>query len=182
MKYKLEIKDWGTRWYTFTEANGKGETLVVEVIPCHAEGKRSLPELWHKAGYTDRVMNDYLCVHTYVDDTEGNCYGRYNVTTKLSDDGKRNVIDFDWLLEPTDENINKIIKTIYLQFMSAKGKTATEERIDDIKGWAKRNKLKVVTSIPKGWRKSGYIAYRGAEWIDNGKSFRKGKEKMVLLV
>lgn len=182
MKYKLEIKESGIRWYTFAEKNKKGETLVVEVISCHAEGKKSLPELWKKAGYTDIVMNDFLCVHTYVEDTEGNCYGKYNVTTKLSDDGKRNVINFDWLLEPTEENINKILDAIYNLFMAANGKTATEERIEDVYKWAKEKGHKVVTSIPKGWKKSGYPAYRGSEWIDNGKSFRDGREKMVLLV
>ena len=46
-------------------------------------------------------------VQTYVTDRQGRCSGKYNPTTK---DGKLN---FEWLLEATEENRQKIIDEIY---------------------------------------------------------------------
>lgn len=181
IRYRVEKRTENITLYFFEEKNKKGESLLVEVSICHAEGKNSLPYLWYKEGWTEKEMNDYFCVHTYVTDTEGNCCGRYNVTTKLSEDGKRRVIDFDWIIEPTQENIEKALKAVYELFISAEGKTATEEKIDDIKRWCKEHRVELVNEMPEGWRKTGYWAYRGAEWIDNGKKIREGKERKVLL-
>lgn len=93
-----------------TDKNAKGETLVIELSECtNSGGKNALPVLWKKQGYIDRILDTYICVSTYVTDTDGHCWGRYNPQVKLSEDKKRSVINFDWMFENTEENKQKLI-------------------------------------------------------------------------
>ena len=109
-KYTVEKGCGSLTWIHVTEPNEKGETLLIELSECeNPGGKNALPVLWKKHGFIDRVLDTYICIHTYVTDTEGNCYGRYNPQTKLSEDGKRSVINFDWMFENTEENKQKLI-------------------------------------------------------------------------
>lgn len=181
MRYTMEQTTETRRFYTFEETNKLGEKLVVEIGRCHAEGKNSLPTLWYKHGWTKDLMTDYLVVNTYVTDTEGGCSGKYNPTHKLDEDGKRYVINFDWLFEPSDDNKDKVLNEIYNQFISADGLTATQRRINDIVDWAGNHNLVIYSKLPEGWRETGNLAYRGAKWIDNGKSFRDGRKQALLL-
>lgn len=117
MKYTTEkITDW-TTWYRITEPNTKGETLLIEIVECeNHRGKNALPVLWKKHGFINRVLNTYLSVKTYCTDAEGMCRGKYNPQHKLSDDGKRVVINFDWMFENTEENKQKLINEIIRLF------------------------------------------------------------------
>lgn len=100
--------------YTFDGKNAKGESVLVELIACeNPGGKNALPVLWKKRGFIDRVLNTYWCVNTYVTDKDGNCWGRYNPTSKRSEDGKRSVLDFAWMFEATQENAEKLLNEIY---------------------------------------------------------------------
>lgn len=58
-------------------------------------------------GFIDKEPETWWGVQTYVTDRQGRCSGKYNPTTK---DGKLN---FEWLLEATEENRQKIIDEIY---------------------------------------------------------------------
>lgn len=151
MKYEVEDKGYGSIWITVLGTNAKKETMIIEIAPWkNPGGNNSLPNLWYKNGYTDKVMETYIGCSTYVYDSEGNCRGVYNPTSKY--DGKRNVINFDWLLEDTEENRQKIINECIRLFESATGKSATEIKEEKIVAYAKENNMQVLREIPEGWK------------------------------
>lgn len=108
--------------YDFEEENKKGEKLSVEIMKMYDDNKYkdSLPNIWKKHGYTNKLYNSRLCVTCFVTDKDGNCWERYNPTIKLSDDKKRYIINFDWLFEVSDENIDILLNEIYKRFMEVK--------------------------------------------------------------
>ena len=176
MKYTVENNGYGNTWIHVIGENAKKEKMVIEISATHsdedkpfAKDKNSLPFLWHKNGWTDKVMESYINCHTYVHDSEGGCYGSYNVTEKY--DGKRNVINFDWLLEDTEENRKKIIEACIKLFESATGKSATERKMEHVMEVAKERGLEVVDKLPEGWKKNPLMTDpAGAITIDNGKN------------
>lgn len=109
-------------FYEFKEKNNKNEKLVVEITDCYYDNtsKNSLPNLWFRNGYTNKLYDNALHVDCYCYDEKNNCFSKYNPTIKLSGDKKRNVINFKWLLEVSKKNKEKIIKEIYKKFMGAK--------------------------------------------------------------
>lgn len=168
--------------YTVHEPNAKGETIQFEIYHCHvvnAEKRRNcLPYIWYKKGYTDRIISDYLTVHTYVIDTEGACWGRYNPTTKLADDDKtRSVIDFEWLFEDTSENEERLVNEVMRRFKSARGKSATEKRLDKIKEYADKRNMEIYHATPKGWRIEEHSIYLGCYIISNMSFAEHRKDK-----
>ena len=107
--------------------------IIIELNKCEdCNLQNSLPKLWKKQGYIDRVLETYWGIQTYVTDAEGNSFGRYNPQHKLSEDGKRIVINFEWMFEATPENKERLINEVYRLFSSAKGLTATEEKNNKI--------------------------------------------------
>lgn len=145
-------------WLKFNEKNKKNESLTIELLLCKNDQsyKKSLPNLWYQKGYTDRVLETYWSVNTYVKDSEGYSWGCYNPQVKRSEDQNRMVINFDWMLEGTEENKEKIINEVYRIFSEATGKSATEEKVDRVKTFANTNNLEVVIEIPEGWEKVNY--------------------------
>lgn len=101
----------GERWFIkFTEPNAKEETVLIELCKCtDIPDKTSIPKMWVKNGYIDRVLETYWHVNTYVKDTKGYSYMYYNPQVK-PDTGK---INFEWMFEATEENKNKIIDEVY---------------------------------------------------------------------
>lgn len=103
-----------TRYYYYVNND-----FIIEITHCDAnlQDKSSLMNLWYKNGYITKKLNNYLVVNTYYT-TENGCFGKYNITTKLTKDRKREVINFDYLLEDTEENrkllLNKCI-SLYLK-------------------------------------------------------------------
>ena len=113
-KYKVEEMAKDTRWFvTFEERNKKGEEIVIEFSRCtNPGGKNSLPYLWKKNGFINRILENWWSVQVYVTDKDDRCRGAYDPTGKLSDDGKRIVINFEWMLEATEENAKKLFEEI----------------------------------------------------------------------
>jgi hypothetical protein len=175
-------------WYTFTEQNTKGEKLVIELSKCtNHGGNNALPVLWHKNGYIDKVLETYWNIQTYVTDTEGMCYGRYNPQHKQSEDGKRNVINFYWMFEDTEANKEKLFDNAIRIFSTAKGETATEEKHRKVREYAEEKNIEVLTEMPEGWLDLGYCtAPIGSIWIGNIKpnihNFRDKNRKEALLL
>lgn len=168
-----------------TEKNGKDESLMIELSECtNPGGKNSLPYLWYKAGYTDKILDTYLFVDTSCTDSEGNCYHRYNSQTKRSDDGKRNVINFDWMFENTEENKQKLINECIRLFESTTGKSATQEKMEKCEKYADENGLKIIMNEkPEGWHELfGIASPAGSVVITDRKTFRQKDYKMALLV
>ena len=95
-------------WFTFADRNALGEEIIVEFRKNeNTHGKHSLPAMWKRKGFIDKEPETWWGVQTYVTDRQDRCSGKYNPTTK---DGKLN---FEWLLEATEENQQKIIDEIY---------------------------------------------------------------------
>lgn len=178
-----------TRWfYKFMEPNSKGETLTIELSKCrNTGGTNSLPYLWKKKGYTNRILTTYWSISTYVRDTEGACYGRYNPQTKVEVNPETGnphpVINFDWMFEATEENKQKLIDEVYRLFSSATGKTATELKLEKVKEFAKERGVELYNEIPEGWKDTGGMtAPIGSTWVSNMKPFKSGERKSALLI
>ena len=123
-KYEIEPKTFGSTWVYVLEKNQKHETMVIEISHTHCRNatkdKNSLPYIWYKKGLTNKIFETYLSCHTYVTDSEGRCSNKYNPLIKLSNDKKKNIINFDWVLEDTEENEKKIIDECIRLFSSVR--------------------------------------------------------------
>ncbi|MCI8621351.1 MAG: hypothetical protein HFJ50_06485 [Clostridia bacterium] len=123
LENKMIIEKMGEHrtFYKFTEKNKLGETLTVEISETYPDNtsKHSLPNLWKEHGFTNKLYDSYLNVQCYVTDKEGTCWGKYNPTEKLSENRKRKVINFDYLLEVSKENKQYLLDLIYKMFMKA---------------------------------------------------------------
>ena len=116
-KYTFEHKTGSTSWYHVNEPNKKGETMQFSISECEdPKFKNSLPKLWKKHGYMDRVLKTYLSIHTYVTDTNGDCWGRYNPQLKQRNNHE---INFEWMFENTEENKQKLINEVIRRFEEA---------------------------------------------------------------
>lgn len=174
-----------TRWfYTFIEPNAKGEKVIIELSKCTNQGgSNALPVLWHKKGYIDRVLETYWSIDTFVKDTEGNCWGRYNPQNKLSEDKKRVVINFEWMFEATEDNKERLIDEVYRIASAAQGETATETKMRKIKEFAKEHNIDVLTELPEGWKDTGSMtAPIGATWVSNMETIKSRMRKRALLL
>lgn len=184
MEYTIEKGDGSITWIHVVESNKKGETLTIELVECvNPGGKNSFPYLWYKTGYTNKVLDTYLCIHTYCTDSEGNCCRKYNPQIKMSEDGGKSVINFDWMFENTEENKQRLINETIRLFESATGKSATQEKMEKCKKYASENDLDIVTEKSVGWRELlGIVSPVGSVVITNRKSFKQKNYKKVLLV
>lgn len=112
------IKDMATsgeceHWFSITKRNHKGEQIEFSISHCDGgSSKNSLPHLWFSQGCTDRLINKYLAVKTFVYTKDGGCYEKYN---PMMAKGQRK-INFEWLLEDTPENIRRLITEIGRRF------------------------------------------------------------------
>lgn len=104
-------------FYYFKNRNRKGEELIAEICETYPDNKdwRSLPNLWQKAGATKKRLESYFCVTTWATDAEGVCRGRYNPQRVLG----ANKINFDWMLEVTEQNRERLLQEIYRRFIEA---------------------------------------------------------------
>ena len=83
---------------------GSRFTVEATTVEHDLSSARDLMNIWKKAGYISKALPSHIAIDTYYTDNDGNCWGYYNITVKPSDDGKRRVIDFDYLREATPEN------------------------------------------------------------------------------
>lgn len=110
--YKVEKFGKTRELLTFIEKNKKGERIEVEITKCEdSDFKNSLPKLWKRYGYIDRVLPTYWSIDVCATDDNGT-WGRYNPQIKLSEDGRRQVLNFDWMFEATPENKEKLITEV----------------------------------------------------------------------
>lgn len=98
--------------YELEGTTPRGERIGVEFTACTNDGsKHSLPNIWHKAGYTPAPLPSYWVVDVYATDAAG-CWGRYNPTEKRHPTEPRMVLDFDLVLPATPANRHKILSEI----------------------------------------------------------------------
>lgn len=99
-------------FYTFTERNSKGELIEFEISKIIPDNKckNSIPNLWYKYGMTKSVLPSYWSLHTYISKTIDGCETCkmiYNPTVT----GHK--LNFEWVLEATEENKQKLIDEVY---------------------------------------------------------------------
>ena len=89
---------------------GVGDNFTIIASRCAHDlnSKRDLMNIWKKHGYISKVLPSYISIRTYYYNEKG-CWGLYNVTEKLSADGKRQEINFNYLKEATPENILELV-------------------------------------------------------------------------
>lgn len=102
--------------YSFERKNIKGERIVVELTRINCSDHNFM-ELWVKHGYMKRMLPDYWNIDVYVHDREGYCWGRYN--PQIRKDTRK--INFDWILEATEENKEKILEEVKRRAYSVGG-------------------------------------------------------------
>lgn len=100
-------------FYYFNDRNSKNERIEIEFTKVENDNNGHLINLWYKKGFIKEQLENYWQVTVYAYDKEGNCYGKYNPQI-LPHETK---INFDWILEATKENkeriLNEIIKRAY---------------------------------------------------------------------
>lgn len=128
-KYTIEDRYNGGKFITFTEPNGLGETLQIEITRVTGEGKHFLGNLWAKEKFINKPVKSYWYVMTYVTDANGDCWWKYNVTTNktvgysTTAGGVRDVVElrptvnFAYIHEATEENMETILERIENRFL-----------------------------------------------------------------
>lgn len=97
------------------ELNSKGEALTVSMCPSYPAGLNAMPAMWHRKGYINRVLSSYWSVGVEASTKEYSA-GKFNPTEKPDPEGRRMVINFDWMLEATADNFRRIMEEILRRF------------------------------------------------------------------
>lgn len=120
--------------------NKSGEKLQATIVSVSHDlkDKHSLMNLWVKNGWLEKPLKSYWSIDTYAKDADGNCFRKYNPQEYLyrqvsKKTGKvivsRNRIDFDWMLDANEENLQKIIGEIEKRFANEEKPKLIIERI-----------------------------------------------------
>lgn len=122
-RYRIEAKAWNEerlhRFFVYPkETNSKGESIVLEFRICQWGEGFSLWERWVKNRQLKKT-GTLLFLTTDVTDKNGSCWRRYNPQWKRSEDGKREVVDFDYLPEATAEGYRLLIDETMRRFREA---------------------------------------------------------------
>lgn len=131
--FNMKLERGNRRFYECTVRNDINERIEVELMRCELDydHKWATGYIWRKAGRIDGTLDCYWHVDTYVYNEKGECYGTYNPfemtlcgkpeRSSLAPGGYRvpvrPVIDFDWLLDATDESADVILDEIYRRFI-----------------------------------------------------------------
>lgn len=100
------------------ETNNKGEKITLEFSIGYWDEKSKLWDSWVKHGWTNK-KDTLLFLSTYVTDADGRCWGKYNPQHKRSEDGMREVIDFDYMPEASEEGYKLLINETMKRFRRA---------------------------------------------------------------
>lgn len=106
------------RWFVYVEPNEDDLEFLIELTFCYPDNKsqNSLPNLWYKHGFIDRVLENYFGIDTYLT-TEKGCFGGVNPTEINL--GNRSVVNFENTLEITEENVKKIIEMTIKEYKAS---------------------------------------------------------------
>lgn len=107
-EYTIEKMSEIREFYHFNDRNSKGERIEVEFVKIENNHKGHLINLWYKKGFIKKQLENYWHITVYAYDKEGTCYGKYN--PQILQHGSK--INFDWILEATEENKKRILHEI----------------------------------------------------------------------
>lgn len=85
-KYTVEKMSETRELITFAELNAKGEKIQIELVKGTYSGHNySLPYLWKKHGYIDRILETYWSITTYATENggKGTCWGALQSTDQV---------------------------------------------------------------------------------------------------
>lgn len=126
IKYEVEQRAESCWQIDFTSE--RGEKISVEFdksVTPEKLTKSNLMYIWVKEGYLPELLPSRWVVRVYAYEENGFCYGWYNPTIKEEfyreyncerkdyEEKSRNVINFDWVLEATEQNAKKIFAEIF---------------------------------------------------------------------
>lgn len=117
-EYTKEKMSKTREFYHFNDKNSKSERIEVEFTKIENDYKGHFINLWYKKGFIKEPLENYWNVMVYAYDKEGNCYGRYN--PQILPHGTK--INFDWILEATEENKDLILHEIIKRTYNCKNK------------------------------------------------------------
>lgn len=102
-----------------------GDRFCVEVFTCQHDERNphDLANIWKNNGYISAFLPTTFHVDTYYTDEAGNCWGKFNITVKPSEDGRRQVINFDYLKEATKENELELVAECVRLYIKATRKS-----------------------------------------------------------
>lgn len=98
----------------FEDKTKDGEKAGIEIMYCYEDEatKNNLTKLWYKNGYTKEILPSYICINTYATLDNGMCYVYYNPQEKIAEDGKRRIINFDYIIPITEDNERILIQAV----------------------------------------------------------------------
>lgn len=113
--------------YEYPIKNKLGEkiTVVISKVDCDLKNKKSLMNLWVKNGFLSKPFENYWGINCNVFDSKGNEFKKYDFDFieaqfyKNKCRGCRLVINFDWIIEATEENKILILNAIEKNFLDA---------------------------------------------------------------
>lgn len=93
------------RYFVKVKPKKTDEEFTFELNLCYPNNKdkKSLPNLWVKYGFTDKVLKNYMIVQGYYFNNNG-CISKYSPTDK------NHKVNFDNLLEITEDNIKTLVE------------------------------------------------------------------------
>lgn len=96
--------------YTLNGTNKIGGTTIIDLMKCEPDNtsKHSLPVLWEKNGFIDRILPNYWSVEVFAYDDKGSCWGKFNPQVIPG----KNKINFEWMLEATEDNRQKLLNEV----------------------------------------------------------------------
>lgn len=116
-------------FYQYKSKNNLNEEIIVELmkIECDLKDKNDLMNLWVKNGNIKNPLKNYWYIDSYVIKDQKECRMKYNPFCYVYEEyykGKcissKLLIDFDWVLEATEENKKKILDEIERNFLNPK--------------------------------------------------------------
>lgn len=92
--------------FVFDKKNGKGEKIVVELTKVENDmnNKKSMFKVWKKEGWTKEELKSFWSIDVQASDKEGHYRIAYNPQTKKEEKTGRNILNFDFVKEATNEN------------------------------------------------------------------------------
>lgn len=104
----------------FKEKNNLNETLILQINEVYPpKSENSLPNLWKKLGFTDKILDSYYILDVCAFDENGYEYHKYNPQIAKNEDGNME-INFDYMLEVSEANMYKLIECVYNLFNNQK--------------------------------------------------------------
>ena len=157
------------------ELNSKGEALTVSMCPSYPAGLNAMPAMWYRKGYINRVLSSYWSVDVEASSKEYSVRN-YDPTEKPDPEGRRMVIDFDWMLEATADNFRRIMEEILRRFRGQDSEqTEATTPADGVQGAAYGDSEKSQTPEVKEYK----LKYLWGAWITKETIYAETDEEAI---